>query len=175
LNDNIFIGLRVLNLRKMDDFGTDIKILFWYQNLWTYSHSIAIYRTLIVSSLIWPTSHKWGLFLWPGWAGDNICQYCRYTTWLLLSWLSTRYPLPECQLCKPRNSPFTVNILSHNPVLQRIVSPVESVPRTLSASGLCPPRHYPLANCVPPDTIRDADSVPPSGYCPPPRNYLYKV
>ena len=64
--------------------------------------------------VIWPTSHKWGLFLWPGWARDNICQYCRYTI-LLLSWLSTRYPLPECQLCKPRNSPFTVNILSHNP------------------------------------------------------------
>jgi hypothetical protein len=60
LSENIFIGLRVLNLRKMDDFGTDIKILFRYQNLCTY-------RTLIVSSLIWFTSYKWGLFLWPAW------------------------------------------------------------------------------------------------------------
>ena len=37
-------------------------------------------------------------------------------------------------------------------VSQRIVSPAESVP----------PGQYPLADIVSPDTIRDADSVPPS-------------
>ena len=103
--DNIFIGLRVLNLRKMDDFGTErfcSMLLFRYQNLWTCYELHCFY-------FIWLTSHNWALFILPGYVGDDICQYVLSypaTIGLAKREVSIARILA---ICKPRNSPYTIN------------------------------------------------------------------
>ena len=53
--------------------------------------------------------------------------------------------------------------------------PILELPPVGQCHSGCPPQkvspgHYPLADIVLPDTIRNTDSVPPSGFCPTTRN-----
>ena len=85
-------------------FGTDIKILFRYQNLWTQDPHCFLLN-LAHQSQMGPV-----LMTWLGRSRHLPVLLIYYPA--ILSWLSTRYPLPESQLCKPRNLPYTVNTLS---------------------------------------------------------------
>ena len=60
---------------------------------------------------------------------------------------------------------FEESLKKHVSRLQQTGVPADSVRRRK-----CPPGHYPLADTVSPDTIRNADSVPHRGFCPPKRN-----
>ena len=80
----------------------------------------------------------------------------------------------ECSHYVPFDNYETILWASQYALLSLMVSNIGVTTGGPCHSG-CPPQkvspgHYPLADIVLPDTIRNTDSVPPSGFCPTTRN-----